>query len=285
VVSLLNQTYEDFELIISDNASSDRTEEICRSYASKDKRIKYFRSDTNRGAMTNYDRVLELSSGEYFKWAAHDDVVADTFLEKAVSVLDKDPTVVLCLSKVKFIDEHGAILDQYNRRSRGLSIRAHERFCDLVISTHIVTELFGLTRASVLKRMPLQGRYVGSDRVLLGQLALMGQFYEIPEYLFFHREHSQTASNVHRDPRSYDVWYAPERANKRIRFPNWNLLRHHLRSIRNAPLSRRERGLCYLGMVRWLRAFWRRLIDDVLVVMKQSRGYFRRKTVPARGRD
>jgi len=280
VVSLLNQTYEDFELIISDNASSDRTEEICRFYASKDKRIKYFRSDTNRGGAFNYNRVHELSSGEYFKWAAHDDVVADTFLEKAVSVLDSNPAVILCLSKVKFIDEQGAILDQCDRRSRGLSIRADERFFDLVISTHINTELFGLIRASVLKRSP-KGGYAGSDRVLLGELALSGRFYQIPEYLFFHREHSQTASNVHLDLRMFDSWFAPERAKKRFRFPSWKLLVEHLRSIRDAPLSRRERVRCYLGMVRWLRAFRHRLIDDVLVATKQSRGYFRRKTMPA----
>src|SRR6476659_693275 len=277
LVSLLNQTYEDFELIVSDNASSDRTEEICRSYASKDKRIKYFRNDTNRGAMFNYNRVFELSSGEYFKWSAHDDVVANTFLEKAVSVLDSDPAVVLCLSKVKFIDERGAILEQYNYRPRGLSTRASERFCDLVISTHIITEVFGLIRTSVLKRVMPQGSYVGSDRVLLGELALIGPFYQIPEYLFFHREHPKTASNFYRDPLLYDVWYAPERANQRIRFPNWRLLKEYLRSIRQAPLSGRERVRCYLGMVLWLRAFRARLIDDGLVVMKQSTGYFRRK--------
>ena len=270
LVSLLNQTYEDFELIISDNASSDRTEEICRSYISKDKKIKYFRSDTNRGAAFNFNRILELSSGEYIKWAAHDDVVADRFLEKAVSVLDRDPAVVLCLSKVKFIDEQGAILDQYNYRSRGLSIRADERFCDLVISTHVNTEIFGLIRASALKRTP-HGGYAGSDRVLIGELALIGRFYEVPEYLSFHREHSQRASNLHRDLRSYDGWFAPERAKKRIRFPTWKLLIEHLRSIRDAPLSGRERVRCYLGMVRWLRAFRCRLIDDVLVAMKQSR--------------
>ena len=280
LASLLSQTYEDFELIISDNASSDRTEEICRSYASKDKRIKYFRSDTNRGAAFNYNRVLELSSGEYFKWAAHDDVVADRFLEKAVPVLDRDPTVVLCLSKVKFIDERGAILDQYNYRSRGLSIRAYERFCDLVISTHIVTEVFGLIRASVLNRTP-HGGYTGSDRVLLGELALIGRFYEVPEYLFFHREHSQTASNLHCDPRLYDVWYAPERAKTHFRFPTWKLLIEYLRSIRDAPLSGRERVRCYLGMVRWLRAFRYKLIDDGLVAMRQITGNFRRKSVLA----
>ena len=283
LVSLLNQTYKDFELIISDNASSDRTEDICRSYASKDKRIKYFRNDTNRGAMFNFNRVFELSSGEYFKWAAHDDAHADTYLEKCVSMLDQHDSAVLCLPKVRFINGKGEIIDDIRpgSRSRGLSPTPHERFFDLVVSDHIITEIFGLIRTSALKRIPPQGSYVGSDRVMLGQLALRGHFYEVPEYLFFHRQHPQKASNLHRDPLLYDVWYAPERANKRFRFPNWKLLIEHLRSVRDAPLSGRERVRCYLAMVRWLRAFRHRLIDDALVAMKQSRGYFRRKTMPA----
>ena len=86
--SLLTQTFSDFELIISDNASTDKTEEICRAYAVRDQRIRYFRNQENLGASRNYNRVFELSSGEYFKWAAHDDLCAPEFLGRCVDVLD-----------------------------------------------------------------------------------------------------------------------------------------------------------------------------------------------------
>jgi glycosyltransferase involved in cell wall biosynthesis len=67
--SILAQTYSDFELLISDNASTDRTEQICREYAAKDRRIRYYRNEKNIGAPKNFNRVFELSSGKYFRWA------------------------------------------------------------------------------------------------------------------------------------------------------------------------------------------------------------------------
>ena len=93
--SLLAQTYTDFELVISDNASTDRTEAICRQYAAGDARIRYYRNDENIGASANYNRAFELGRGEYFKWAAHDDLLAPTYLERCVEVLDANPDVVL----------------------------------------------------------------------------------------------------------------------------------------------------------------------------------------------
>src|SRR5207244_10480282 len=86
--SLLAQTFEDFELIISDNASHDRTEGICRAYAAKDSRIRYVRNSTNLGAARNYRLAVELSSGEYFRWANCDDLFAPTSLSRCVEVLD-----------------------------------------------------------------------------------------------------------------------------------------------------------------------------------------------------
>ena len=82
--SILNQTYTEFELIISDNGSSDGTRLICEEYAAKDDRIKYYRSVKNLGAAPNYNRAFELSSGEYFKWADYDDPLAPEFLSKCV---------------------------------------------------------------------------------------------------------------------------------------------------------------------------------------------------------
>src|ERR1051326_2036095 len=86
--SLLAQTYSDFELIISDNASTDATEQICRAHAAADPRIRYYRNDKNRGPVWNLNRVFELARGELFKWAAHDDVCAPTLVERCVEVLE-----------------------------------------------------------------------------------------------------------------------------------------------------------------------------------------------------
>ena len=94
--SILAQTFTDFELVISDNASTDGTEDICRAYAMKDRRVKYHRNPKNIGATQNWYRVFDLSCGEYFASAAHDDLYAADYMEKCISVLDRDPSIIVC---------------------------------------------------------------------------------------------------------------------------------------------------------------------------------------------
>ena len=88
--SLLSQTFEDFELIISDNGSTDETERICRGYAARDPRVRYVRSDVNRGLLWNFRNVLELARAPRFKWMAHDDICAPEFLRRCMEELDAD---------------------------------------------------------------------------------------------------------------------------------------------------------------------------------------------------
>ena len=126
--SLLSQRFEDFELIISDNASEDATSEICLSYAARDRRIRYYRNETNIGAARNYTRVFEHSSGKYFKWAAHDDWIAPAYLSRCVEILNKEASVVLCYPGTVMVDEQGRLLKKYNDPLRVSSSEAHKRF-------------------------------------------------------------------------------------------------------------------------------------------------------------
>ena len=98
VESILNQTFTDFELIISDNASSDRTQLICSEYISKDKRVRYIRQDENIGIYANFQFVLDEALGEYFMWIADDDKRSSDFLEEAVSLLESNHR---CVAAVK----------------------------------------------------------------------------------------------------------------------------------------------------------------------------------------
>ncbi len=131
--SILSQTFTDFELIISDNASTDRTQDICQAYAVKDPRIRYYRIKQNQGAARNFNRVFELSLGGFFKWAAHDDIIASDYISKCVEVLDKDESIVLCNSKVKFINNYGKIIEDYNISSdKTNSQKPQDRFGYLI---------------------------------------------------------------------------------------------------------------------------------------------------------
>ena len=113
--SILAQTFEDFELILSDNASTDETEEICKEYATLDRRIRYYRNEENLGAAKNYNRVFELSNGEYFKWASHDDLCAPEYLERCIAALCPPPPGVSQTDKHPFL----GLFTRFNSLSAG----------------------------------------------------------------------------------------------------------------------------------------------------------------------
>ena len=110
ISSILNQTYPDFELIISDNASTDETRQICLQYAARDRRIRYQCNPQNIGAAKNFNLVFKLASGKYFKWMAHDDTVTSDFLSKCVDILEQNLQVVLCHTRVRIIDAEDRVL-------------------------------------------------------------------------------------------------------------------------------------------------------------------------------
>lgn len=101
--SLLSQTYQNFELIISDNASTDETERICLEYAQKDSRIRYIRQLINNGPIANFQFVLDKAEGEYFMWAAHDDIWDSSFIEAGVDALLANTANVAAFGRVRYV--------------------------------------------------------------------------------------------------------------------------------------------------------------------------------------
>ncbi len=155
IESILAQSFRDFELIISDNASSDRTEEMCRAFAARDERIRYFRQPVNQGAAWNHNFVFNQSSAGYFKWQCHDDLCDPTFIEKCVAVLDREPLAALCYSQFLRIDELGRPLAASSHgwspigSSSVSGIKtAHVRFRALIYRRD------GCTRRTRLRHMP-----------------------------------------------------------------------------------------------------------------------------------
>jgi glycosyltransferase involved in cell wall biosynthesis len=274
--SILAQTCSDFELIISDNASTDRTEGICSAYAAKDGRIRYFRNAANLGAAENFNRAFELSSGEYFKWAAHDDLCAPEFIERCVEVLDQDASVVLCHPRTRIIDEHGKPLYDYIVKLNTDSTKPHERFRDMISVEHWCFQVFGLIRAQALRQTPVIANYTGSDRSLLAELSLIGRVYEIPEYLFFRREHPKTSTSLFPDNRGRMAWFDPKNVG-RVQIPSWLKLRGYFASVTRVPMSRHERALCYMQLGRCMiektskrlvrrwrtQAYWSRMVVPI----------------------
>jgi len=269
--SLLAQTYTDFELIISDNASTDRTEEICRTYAVKDERVDYHRNEANVGAARNFNQLFALASGEYFKWAAHDDLCAPEYLRKCVEALDRESDVVLCYPKTSIINARGELVEYY---TDGFSLRSpkpHQRLRDVFRAPGLCNPVFGLIRASALRRTALIGNYAAADRVLLAELALLGQFYEVPEHLFFRRGHPQRSLAANVTDNEIAAWFDPA-LRKRILLPRWRRFSEYIKAIWRAPLSWPERVRCYTQVWRFalLPKKWRGMEEDLLKAAKQA---------------
>ncbi len=273
--SILSQSFGNFELIISDNASTDNTEKICKRYMAEDKRIRYYRNEKNLGAAMNYNCVFELSNGEYFKWASYDDKLAPTFLERCVSVLSEDDSIALCYPKTVIIDEHGRRLknyfDDYNFNYPG----AYERFKHFIFSSSgECNAIFGLIRANVLKQTPLIGNFAASDMNLLAELALLGKFYEVPENLFFRRDHPKTSIRANKDSQkntdiyACTLWFDPAREGK-IQLNRWRWLFEYLRSIKRIKMSLHDKLSCFLLMGRWF--WWKKasLKEELKTAVKQ----------------
>lgn len=252
--SILAQTFTDFELIISDNGSTDRTEAICRTYVQGDRRIRYFRNQQNFGAGWNFDRVAELARGKYFKWACHDDLCALEFVQWCVDILEQDPNTVLAYPKTLIIDEHESELEKYEDKFHLQSDRASQRFKTyhhLVRYGHQCHPFHGLIRRNILTPLLPLGSYPSSDLILLGKLALYGKFYEVPSYLFWKRDHPQASVRAHNAFRDRIAWYDPSKKGK-LHLTRWKWLREYIQAIYNAPLNWQERVQCYLQMLQWL---------------------------------
>jgi glycosyltransferase involved in cell wall biosynthesis len=260
--SILSQTYMNFELIISDNASTDASQAICRRYAANDARVRYRRNSRNHGPTFNFRQVVQLSSGEYFLWAAHDDKFAPNYVARCVEILQQHPDVVLCYSKAIEIDEQGKALARTEQTLAANSPYPHQRFRELIRMDHNCESMFGVIRADVLKRTSIHGDFPDSDRCMLAEVALYGRFYQLPDYLFFHREHAEQVTKQFPSRQERMARLNPDRRFLLV-FPHFRQFREYIFAIHRTPLNWRERLRCYFQMLRWVRNNAGRLIRDL----------------------
>jgi glycosyltransferase involved in cell wall biosynthesis len=241
--ALLAQTFAEFELVIADNGSTDRTEAICRAAAARDERVRYERSPVNRGATWNFNRSFMLPRGEYFKWSAYDDLCEPTFVERGVEALDATPAAVLAYPRTRLIDGDGTVVGDHDDNLALRQPTAHERLAAVVAALGYANPAHGVIRADALRKTRLFGAYASTDYVLLAELALLGQFVEIPERLFVRRIHPASSRAANPDAASAAAWFRPG-ARARFRAESWRLCLEHVVAIAHAPLPLAERGRC-----------------------------------------
>ena len=246
----LAQTFTDFELIISDNASTDGTAAIIAEYAARDARIRRFRQPRNIGGGPNQNFVLAQARGEYYKLIAHDDLYAPNLLERCVAVLDARPEVVLCHGDMAFIDSGGNELSRYVYEMTTDSPSAPERFRSLLYTPGGDDE-YGVVRTAVAQSVLPCGSYHNPGRPMVGEIALHGPFHQVPELLYYRRDHpdrgdrtpSISARSARMDPR---------REGQSAARLVLEYVAAYVRAIHRAPISTVDRGRCYGQLALWL---------------------------------
>jgi glycosyltransferase involved in cell wall biosynthesis len=263
--SVLGQTFDDLEVVVIDNASTDETPDIVRRIAAGDPRVRYERNDRNIGIPRNFERAYRRSRGTYFKWHAHDDLLAPTFLERCVEVLDTDPRTVLVAplarpiepdgaplafdaSRNVFVTSYGEALPPANVDHDLGSDRPVDRFRSVLFDLTGPAKarwLFGVARSDRLAQTGSIEPYVGAEGVLLARLCLMGRFYEIPEELFlrvYHPGHAGWHGGRRADWVRMARRYAPDR--RVVLFPRASQIPGYARAIAGADIGLSEKLRC-----------------------------------------
>jgi glycosyltransferase involved in cell wall biosynthesis len=250
--ALLGQSYEDFEMVISDNASSDGTADICTSYAKSDSRIRYIRQERNIGLQPNHNFVIRQAKGELFKMASHDDLYARDLLKRCVEALDERPQAVIAHCREAMIDTAGNVIKLITYSAAVDSPRAPERFRSMLFDGWD-DYTYGVMRTKVLSSTHLHGSHHFADRTINTELSLHGPFLMVPDLMYFRRDHPERTSPY--TVRSRCVYLNPRRAN-RLRNPVLRLYAEYIwgyvAAIESAPLSPAERAECYGYLARWL---------------------------------
>lgn len=252
--SVLAQTLTDFELVICDNASTDGTGEICRRFAARDGRIRYYRNAGNIGADPNFNLVFDLSRGKYFKFFPHDDVMEPDYLAACVRALEENPDAVVCQTQLRFIDQAGQDLgicssDLY----RAQSSRPSQRFAEAILTPHNCYDMMGVCRRSLLDlATPLQS-FHGADRTRVAELAVLGRFLHLPRPLLKVRDHPERYSRA--DPSARNAWHDPRLAGTRS-VPTWRLYRNYASFLRRPELQGGEQFVARAAMLRWWFVNW-----------------------------
>jgi glycosyltransferase involved in cell wall biosynthesis len=253
--ALLGQTYENFELIISDNASTDGTADICLRYGKQDSRIRYVRQQRNIGGAPNHNFLVRQARGELFKWASHDDLYARDLLKRCVDALDEYPHVVLAHSWMAMIDGSGTVTEAGKYPVDTACSRTPERFRNMLMGSKWSDDIGGVIRTDVLRRTSLHGSYHYADRAIQAEIGLYGPFCQVPDWLYFRRDHPERAERACPTVRTRCANMDPRRAD-RLRHPVLRLYAEYVwayaAAIQRAPLPARDRQECYLHLARWV---------------------------------
>jgi glycosyltransferase involved in cell wall biosynthesis len=205
--SILDQSFEDLEVLVADNASTDATRDIVHAVESTDPRVRLIPSDTNRGAAWNYNRLVEASSAELFKWAGYDDLLDPSYLQRCVESLDRDPGAVLSYPETEIIDANGRVVSKYEERLIVDQGRPEARVAAVARRLNLCNACFGVMRRERMVDTGLIRPFVSSDVTFLAEMAALGRFARVGDTLFQRRVHATSSRQGHTTLDAVARWF------------------------------------------------------------------------------
>lgn len=267
--SILDQTFADFELIISDNASTDATQQICTDFQHGDDRIRYFRQPINVGAPRNWNFVVEQARGRFFKWASANDYCDREILAKCAEVLERDPGVVLCYGRTCLVGDSGESLGVYPSDLTVTDERPSDRFKRVARELGLNNAQAGLIRLDVLKRTPLERPYPAGDLVLMAELSLFGFFWLLPEVLLYRRVGKESFSRLLTKDELRR--FVDPQATSRTRLTAWRTHWDYLSAVARAPIPPGEKVRGILVAARHAYWDWKDLWQEARTMLPRLR--------------
>jgi GT2 family glycosyltransferase len=194
--SLVAQEFADFELIITDNASTDTTEAVCREFAARDPRITYIRRDKNYGANNNSVTAYKRSTGDYYMFTSHDDMWHPRFISECVKILDNNPQVVLAMPAIQFLSpDDGSFCDAPYPPLHTVGLGLRSMAAAIFNETNVGYSAYGLYRKEALSKIKIDIDCYGGDVIMLMQMVLLGEVAYLPQKLFYYRLSRKTAKD------------------------------------------------------------------------------------------
>lgn len=252
--SLLAQSYQNLQIVICDNASTDSTQTISERYAQLDSRIEYHRNAENLGAAINYNNSFKLSKGKYFKWATHDDLCAPNMIQACVDALESDDAAALCAPKTIIIDDKGTAVKNLQREldaSHCDALSRLKQYFNFYYADEEANQVFGVYRSSLLKQSALIGNYPASDLLLLAQISLMGKIVLLDERLFMRRDHEATSIRANKTPADVARWFdASKPKNLRV-YPYFRRFLEFQKIVYGSTLTLTDKLKAFALVTRW----------------------------------
>ena len=265
---VLDQTFSDWELIICDNHSSDRTMAICLKFAEQDSRIHVYQNPRNMGVSFNYNEAFRRSRGRYFKWMAHDDLFAPQFIETCVEELEKNERLALVFPKMCHVSTDGQVL---RRQATDLSVlgstvdsRAKQFMALATQGMDFIWLAYGLIRREIIEQSGAMGLHAGDDQVLLFKIALRGNIKQLDVEMFFRREHAQASTCKRGSTVRERAKFAYADDNRRLILPWCRLLKEHMMCVLNSHITFKAKLRCATAVIRRFLAAWKFFVEEAI---------------------